>query len=207
MNEHKEDIKAVLGWLVPSGTQVAVYVFIVFFTAVLCSQETINELFFSQNDFNPIRGIIGYIDTALQKIAGEKVAGALSLGIFWGAIGLLVNFIWWVGSSFSTELSNDLVFSKYVHPRGADQKAPIREFVIRAAIRAIAGIAGILYLNFVISSGLPSIADRFAEIFNDWDLGLQWQSLLIAIFLELIMLHGIVVLTRVMLLRRPNNYE
>lgn len=206
MNDHKDDILAILRWFIPSSTQLAVCVFIVFFTAILCSQETVNGLFFSPNDFNPIRGIVSYIDTGLQNVAGEKVAGGLSLGIFWGAIGLLVNLVWWLGSSFSTELSNDLVFSKYVHPRGADKRAPIREFVIRALIRAITGILGLLYLNFVISNGLPTITDRFAMIFSNWSFGLQWKNLLATIFLELLMLHGLVVLTRVMLLRRPSNF-
>ncbi len=202
MNTHQEDIKAVLRWLIPSSTQIAAYIFITFFTAILCSQDFINSFLFAQHDFNPIRGAISYLDLGLQKIVGEKIAGGLSLGIFWGAVGLLVNIFWWLGSSFSTELNNDLVFSKYVHPKDADPNAPLREFITRTVIRALAGIAGLLYLNFVISSGLPTIANRFADIFALWDWGLQWQNLVVTILLEMLMLHGIVVLTRVALLRR-----
>lgn len=204
MNTHQEDIKAVLRWLVPSSTQIAAYIFITFFTALLCSQDFINSFLFAQQDFNPIRGAISYLDLGLQKIVGEKVAGGLSLGIFWGTVGLLVNVFWWLGSSFSTELNNDLVFSKYVHPKDADPNAPLREFITRTIIRALAGIAGLLYLNFVISSGLPHVANKFADIFTLWDWALQWQNLVVTVVLEILMLHGVVVLTRVALLRRQN---
>ena len=205
MQSSNNDVMTVVRWFVPTVTQVAAYVFITFFTAVLSSQEVINQLLFSQEGFNPIRAAIGYIDVLLQNIVGERLAGGLSLGLFWGLVGLIVNLVWWIGSSFSTELSNDLVFSKYVHPKDADQQAPIKEFIIRSLIRAFAGIAGLLYFNYVLSNGLPRITQQYSDIFATWSSSQQWQSLIGTVVLECLMLHGVVVLTRVMLLRKPSS--
>lgn len=202
MNDRKTNLQYMLLWLVPTGVEVAVYVFITFFTVILCSQDIINNLLFATGDFNPIRAGIASIDSLLQHFLGEKIAGSLSLGIFWGTVGLLVNLLWWLGSNFSTELNNDLVFSKYVHPKDADPKTQLREFIERTAIRTTVAVITLLYTNFFLSQGLPHIATRFADIIKNWDFGLQWWPMLVTIFTEILMLHVFVVLTRIILLRK-----
>ncbi len=202
MAERQNNLKYVLLWLIPTWTELIVYLFIVLFTALLCSQDFINSLFFSSGDFNPIRAGIASIDTLLRHFLGEKVAGGLSLGIFWGIIGLAVNLLWWLGNNFSTELNNDLVFSKYVHPKDADPNSQIRELIIRTIVRTVTAIIGLSYLNYVLSQGMPNITNRFASIFQNWSVVNQWQPLLTTIAYEVLMLHGFVVLTRIILLRK-----
>lgn len=202
MNDRKTNFQYVLMWLVPTGVELAVYIFITFFTIILCSQDIINNLLFASGDFNPIRAGIASIDSLLQHFLGEKVAGSLSLGIFWGTVGLVVNLLWWLGSNFSTELNNDLVFSKYVHPKDADTKTQLREFIEKTIIRTSVAVITLLYANFFISQGLPHIATRYADIISNWDLALQWWPMLVTILSEIIMLHIFVVLTRIILLRK-----
>lgn len=202
MNNSENNFKYVLLWLVPTGVEIAVYFFITFFTIVLCSQDIINNVLFATGDFNPIRAGIASIDSLLQHILGEKVAGSLSLGIFWGAVGLIVNLLWWLGSNFSTELNNDLVFSKYVHPRDTDPKSQLREFTERTLIRTAVAVVAILYTNFVLSQGLPRIATRFADILKDWSFSTQLWPMVLTIFFEILMLHAFVVLARMILLRK-----
>jgi hypothetical protein len=198
----RQNLIYVLLWLVPTWTELAIYLFITFFTIFLCSQDFINSLLFASGDFNPMRAGIASIDGLLTHVVGERVAGSLSLAIFWGTIGLLVNVLWWLGSNFSTELNNDLVFSKYIHPKGSDPQSQLREFIERTAIRTVVAIIGIVYTNFIISQTLPRLTTRYANILKHWDFASKWQSLLLAVVIEILVLHGFVVLTRIILLRK-----
>lgn len=202
MNDSRNSFKYVLMWLVPTGVEVAVYLFITFFTIILCSQDIINNLLFASGDFNPIRAGIAGIDSLLQYFLGEKIAGSLSLAIFWGMVGLIVNLLWWLGSNFSTELNNDLVYSKYVHPQDTDPKSQLREFIEKTVIRTTVAVIALIYANFFVSQGLPGIATRYADIISSWDFATQIVPMLTTIFFELLMLHAFVVLARMILLRK-----
>ncbi len=202
MNIKNNNFIYVLLWLIPTWVELAVYLFITFFTVFLCSQDFINGLLYASGDFNPIRAGIASIDGLLQHFLGEKVSGSISLALFWGTVGLVVNLIWWLGSNFSTELNNDLVFSKYVHPKDSDPKSQLREFIEKTAIRTTVAVVIIVYINFVLSQGLPRLTHRFADILKHWTFAGQWKRMLLAIIGEVIMLHLFVVLTRVILLRK-----
>lgn len=198
----KKRIQHLLLWLLPSGIEVAFYVFITAVTFLVSGLDIVKELLFVSGDFNPIRSAILWIDTILQNFVGEKIAGSLSLAIFWGIIGLIVNLIWWLGSNFSTELSNDLVFSRYVHPRNTDPKSPLREFVERTFIRTTVAIIGIIYINFFLSQGLPRVSANFAEVIKNWSTSKEYMNIIINVVAEIMMLHMFVILTRLLLLRK-----
>lgn len=202
MDSNQTKLKLFFEWIRPTAAELTIYTVLVMLTIFLCSQDFIDNILFTSGDFNPIRSGIGVIDTLLQKYVGEKVAGSLSLAIFWGLVGVLVNVIWWLWSSFSTELNNDLVFSRYVHPRDTDPKAQLRDFIERTAVRTVAAVIGIIYLNYVLSKGWPSISNRFADITTNWSKQQQWGPLVLTILAELLMLHMTVVITRLVLLRK-----
>jgi hypothetical protein len=164
--------------------------------------DIVRELLFVSGDFNPIRTAIASIDTLLQNFVGERIAGSLSLAIFWGIIGLIVNLIWWLGSNFSTELSNDLVFSKYVHPTNSDPKAHLREFFERTLIRTTVAIIAIVYTNYFLSQGLPRISATFSDVINNWSTNKDYVSVIVAFIAEIFMLHIFVILARLLLLRK-----
>jgi hypothetical protein len=189
-------------WLLPSGIELAFYIFITAVTFVASSMDVVRDLLFVTGDFNPIRSAIAFIDTLLQNFVGERIAGSLSLAIFWGIIGLIVNLIWWLGSNFSTELSNDLVFSKYVHPSNSDPKSHLREFLQRTIIRTTVAIIAIVYTNYFLSQGLPRISATFADVINNWSATKDYLSAIVAIIAEIVMLHMFIVLARLLLLRK-----
>ena len=189
-------------WLLPSGIELAFYIFITAVTFVVSSMDVVRDLLFVTGDFNPIRSAIAFIDTLLQNFVGERIAGSLSLAIFWGIIGLIVNLIWWLGSNFSTELSNDLVFSKYVHPSNSDPKSHLREFLQRTIIRTTVAIIAIVYTNYFLSQGLPRISATFADVINNWSATKDYLSAIVAIIAEIVMLHMFIVLARLLLLRK-----
>lgn len=189
-------------WLLPSGIEIAFYIFITAVSFLASSMDIVRELLFVSGDFNPIRSAIASIDTLLQNFVGERIAGSLSLAIFWGIVGLFVNLLWWLGSNFSTELSNDLVFSKYVHPSNADPKSHLREFFQRTFIRTTVAIIAIIYTNFFFSQGLPRISATYADVIANWSTTKDIKSAIVAIIAEIVMLHIFVVLARLLLLRK-----
>jgi hypothetical protein len=189
-------------WLTPSLLELAIYFFIALFTFLISSQDIIKQNFFISGDFNPIQSAINSIDLLLRQFVGEKVAGSLSLAIFWGLVGLGVNAIWWVGSNFSSELTNDLVFSKYVHPKDADPKSPLREFIEKTAFRTVAVLITIFYTNLYLSDLLPRITARMSYFIEDWSNHKHWGSLLLAIFSQMFLLHIFTILIRLVLLKK-----
>jgi hypothetical protein len=138
----------------------------------------------------------------LTRLVGEKLAGTLSLAIFWALVGVVVNLIWWAGSNVTTEINEDLEFSKYVHPSGVDPQSQIQDFSKKIALRTAVAVIGILYFNYFISTGLPNVNQSYSKVINNWSTNKDIKALLIAIATEILLLHVFVVLTRVMLLRK-----
>ena len=202
MNGQISKAQLFLYWITPTAVQATSYVFLTLLTILVCSQDFIDKLLFASGDFNPIRAAIGGVDLLLTLVVGEKIAGSISLAVFWGLVGIIVNLIWWGWSSFSTELNNDIVFSKYVHPQDADPNSQLRDFIKRTVVRSVVAIIGILYLNFVLSRGWPSISNTFAETMNNWSKKPDMGAMVFTAVSEILMLHLLVVFTRLVLLRR-----
>jgi hypothetical protein len=202
MDSHQSKAQIVAVWLLPTAVEVTVYVLITALTLFLSSQDFIDKLLFATGNFNPIRYGVSWVDFLLRRVIGERFAGALSLAVFWGIIGLVVNLLWWLGSNFSTELNNNLIYSKYVHPKDVSPRAQLEDFIKRTVIRTTVAIVGLVYFNFVISSGLPKITDKFTLVTERWATKQDWLTLGLTILSELLMLHLIVVLTRLVLLRK-----
>ncbi len=202
MNNFFERTRNVLIWLTPTGVEIAFYIFITFVTFVLSSFDLVKSALSVTGDFNPIRSGIGVVDGLLQHFVGEKVAGSLSLAIFWGLIGLAINVIWWLGSNFSTELNNDLVFSKYVHPKDTDPREQLQVFAIRTIIRTIVAISGIVYSNYFMSESLPRFTSKYAQVISDWSERQQYIAAASIILSQILMLHIFIVIARLLLLRK-----
>lgn len=202
METSREKIKQAFLWLLPNGIEILFYIFITGATLILSGVDRLKDLLFVSGDFNPIRLAISGIDSLLQQVVGEKIAGSLSLAVFWALIGILVNLLWWLGSNVTTEINNDLAFSKYVHPQGVDPDSQIRDFMKRAALRTSVAVVGLLYFNYFVSTGLPQINSNFSTVIKNWSTTKDIQLLLTSILLEILLLHIFVVLSRVMLLRK-----
>lgn len=202
MNTSRENIKQVIFWLMPNGIEILIYLFITGATLILSGVDRLKDLLFVSGDFNPIRLGISGIDILLTSLVGEKLAGTLSLAIFWALVGVVVNLIWWAGSNVTTEINEDLEFSKYVHPSGVDPQSQIHDFSKKIALRTAVAVIGLLYFNYFISTGLPHVNQSYSKVINNWSTNKDIKTLLIAIATEILLLHVFVVLTRVMLLRK-----
>ena len=202
MNTSRENIKQAIFWLMPNGIEILIYLFITGATLILSGVDRLKDLLFVSGDFNPIRLGISGIDLLLTRLVGEKLAGTLSLAIFWALVGVVVNLIWWAGSNVTTEINEDLEFSKYVHPSGVDPQSQIQDFSKKIALRTAVAVIGLLYFNYFISTGLPHVNQSYSKVINNWSTNKDIKTLLIAIATEILLLHVFVVLTRVMLLRK-----
>ena len=202
MNTSRDNIKQAFFWLMPNGIEILVYIFITGATLILSGVDRLKDLLFVSGDFNPIRLGISGIDLLLTRLVGEKLAGTLSLAIFWALVGVVVNLIWWAGSNVTTEINEDLEFSKYVHPSGVDPQSQIQDYSKKIALRTAVAVIGLLYFNFFISAGLPYVNQRYSKVINSWSTNKDFKTLIIAITIEILLLHVFVVLTRVMLLRK-----
>ena len=202
MNTSRDNIKQAFFWLMPNGIEILIYIFITGATLILSGVDRLKDLLFVSGDFNPIRLGISGIDLLLTRLVGEKLAGTLSLAIFWALVGVVVNLIWWAGSNVTTEINEDLEFSKYVHPSGVDPQSQIQDFSKKIALRTAVAVIGLLYFNFFISTGLPYVNQSYSKVINNWSTNKDFKTLIIAVTIEILLLHVFVVLTRVMLLRK-----
>ena len=202
MQTSREKIQQAFLWLLPNGIEILFYTFITIVTLILSGVDRLKDLLFVSGDFNPIRIAIAGIDTLLTRVVGERVAASLSLAIFWALIGIVVNILWWFGSNVTTEINNDLAFSKYVHPKGVDPQSQLREFLKKAALRTTVAVIGLLYFNYFISTGLPHVNSNFSNVIKNWSTNKEIKLLVTTILTELLLLHVFVVLSRIMLLRK-----
>ena len=202
MDTPLEKIKQIVKWLMPNGIEILFYIFITGATIILSGVDRLKDLLFVSGDFNPIRLAISGIDSALQQLVGQKVAASLSLAIFWGLVGVLVNILWWLGSNVTSEINNDLAFSKYIHPSGVDPQSQLRDFLKKAALRTFVAVIGLLYFNYFVSTGLPHVNSQYREVIGNWSTNKDIQTMATAIITELLLLHIFVVLSRIMLLRK-----
>jgi hypothetical protein len=202
MQTYKQQIYQTLLWLLPTGVETALYAFFCFITLILSSSNLIKNFLYFSGNFNPIRAATDSINQLILRLVGERIAGSLSLAIFWGLVGLFINVLWWVFSNFSTELNNDLVFSGYVHPRSSDPKQPLKEFIVKSLIRFSVGIVLVFYINFVVRDALPATIARYGLVISDWS---KHKHILLAILtfvFEILMFHAFVVLVRLITLRK-----
>jgi hypothetical protein len=202
METQKNRIIQAILWFLPTWLEVVLYIFLSAATIVASNLVSLKAFLYVGNDFNPISSAIDSINQLLTHFVGERVAGSLSLAIFWGLVGVGINIIWIVIANFSTELNNDLVFSSYVHPSMADPKEPLREFTRKFLFRFGVTLVFLFYINFVIRAILPSIANKYVYLLKHWADHPQYGSLILALLSEIIVLHGFVVLTRLLLLRK-----
>lgn len=201
MDKHTSKTKQIITWLSPTPAQLVTYFILAGLTLFLSSQQFIDDVLFATGDFNPIRAGIDLVDFGLRKLIGEQLAASLSLAVFWGLVGIIVNILWWMGSNFSTELTNNLLYSRYVHPKDVSPRAQLDDFIKRTAVRTVAAVSGLLYFNYFISSALPTITERYASILHTWQASADWVALLGYVLQQVIMLHLVVILTRFVLLR------
>ncbi len=138
----------------------------------------------------------------LTGLIGAHASATLITATFWAMVGILVYLALWLFGNFSNVLSNDIVMTKYMHPRGDDTYFPLKRLLLRILFHTAMAVLFVLYINFFIGQLLPFFSDSFNGIPSHWS---DISFLLTAgkvMLIEVFALHIFVVLSRLLLLRK-----
>lgn len=197
-----QQIKLAVLWVLPTPLEIFIYVFITAVAFALSNVSFIRDVLFAPSDFNLQTAVLGSINDLLQRLVGERIAASLSLAFFWGLVGMLVYVVLWLGQNFSTEFSNDLAMTKYVHPRGADPASPLRNFISLTMFRIVIFIIFVFYINLCIRVLVPLWLTQFRDVIQNWPKSEYFLDAAMAAAGQIVMLHGTVVFARLLFLRK-----
>ncbi len=201
---HESQSKAalLLQWLLPTTIEVAIYILITLITVVVFNTDFIRDFLLVPENFSLQTALLGSVEKWLAKLVGENIAATLITGIFWAIVGIAVYFALRVFGNFSQVLGNDLMVTRYMHPRGDDTYSPLKALFLRIVFHVIFAIVFVLYINFFINRLLSYFSDNLAGIPFNWSDASNLLSLGKIILVEIAALHIFVVLTRLLLLRK-----
>lgn len=202
MSFKAQQTKLAIIWILPTALEVFVYTFIAVMTFALSNLSVFKKSLFLPSHFSPYHDVINSISGLVERVFGERIAGSLSLGIFWGLVGMVVYVLIWLLQNFSTELSNDLAMTKYVVPRGGDPESPLRDFISTTVFRVLTVILLIFYTSLVFKVLLPRQLSAYQGLLLNWPDSHYFIKAFIAIIGQMLTLHGFVVFARLILLRK-----
>lgn len=186
----------------PTVIEIAVYAFLALFTLAVSNIEAINNFLLIPADFSFKTAILGSLEDLLAQLVGERAAATLITGLFWGLIGMLVYLFLWLFSNFSTEFSNDLAMSKFMHPKGVDRFSALKGLVFRLIFQICIGILFVVYLNMLITVFLPLWSTRYNNGVDAWPDLAAIGGLILTLLSEVLAFHILTVLLRLLLLRK-----
>jgi hypothetical protein len=202
MPSYKERIIQATLWLLPTSVELVVYLFLSIVTLSLSNSSTLRELFFISPDFDLISAVLQSISDLVQLAVGDQLAAPLSLAIFWALVGMVVYIFIWVGGNFSTELSNDLALTKYIHPRGVDPRSPLRDLISKTIFRFVMVIILIFYTNITTRVLIPLWISRYRIVLEEWPRHLRMRTVIMTLLGQMLTLHLFIVITRLIFLKK-----
>lgn len=199
---NSKQTKLAILWIMPTALEVFVYAFISAITFAISNLAFFRQSLFLPTQFNLYHDVINSISQLIERAVGERIAGSLSLGIFWGLVGMIVYVVIWLIQNFSTELSNDLAMTKYVYPRGADPESSLRNFISLTVFRLIIFVLFVFYINLVVRVLFLHWLNVYQNLLHHWLQSGYLFRALVALLTQMIILHGFVVFTRLLFLRK-----
>lgn len=201
-SNYKTTITQTLIWLLPTVVEIAVYALLALITLALSNIDFITEFLLLPPDFSLKTAVLGSVEELLAQLFGQRTAATLITGIFWGVVGMIVYVLIWLFGNFSTELSNDLALSRFMHPRGADTYSPLKGFLFRLIFQFFIGVLVVIYLNLLITVMLPVWATRYNIAVDMWPHAGSIWVILLTLATQVLALHLLTVLFRLLLLRK-----
>lgn len=141
-------IKQYFALFVPSATGAVLYTFFSGLVVVLNQFGFVKDYLQIPRDFNFLRVITGWLDSALTALIGQSRTETLVVGLFWAFVGLGVYVFLQGMARFILELGDGIDARKYYWPKGTDRNRPLVEAAQRFAFRATAFI-GLVFVVFV----------------------------------------------------------
>ncbi len=197
----RQAVQALL-WLLPSAIEISVYVLMALALLAISNFNFISDFLLIPADFSFKEALLGSLENLLAELVGTQMAATLITGIFWGIVGMLVYVFIWLFGNFSTELSNDLAITKYVHPRGSDTYSPLKGLVFRLLFHIFTIVILLVYINVLITVFLPLWTTRYSGLIDLWP---QQEAIIrasLAILSQVLALHILTIFVRLLLFRK-----
>ncbi len=202
MRNQKDNLTSITAWLLPSGTELALLVGFSLLTVATHNTTFFRNVIFLPQNFQLKSAVLNSLSNLLQLLVGDHIARSAVVAIFWALVGLFVYILIWLTMNFSSELSNDLALTKWVHPRNIDTRSPLRNFLSRVSFQLVVLFFLIFYLNLIVGSLLPYIGGMFHIAIRDWPRPQAIKYALVGVVIEMVVLHVFVVLVRTVTLRK-----
>ena len=202
MHTDKNPAKQALRWLLPTVLEVSIYLLIALLTMLLSNIGLLQDMFLMPKNSSISTAVLSSSENLLAGLVGPQAAATLITAIFWGAIGMGVYVFIWLFKNFSTELSNDLSISRYIHPRGSDTYLPLKSLFLRLVFQFFIGFLAFLYISATIKIILPLITSKYQAVAGNWTdpkLTIEATS---ALIMEILVLHVFTILLRLLLLKK-----
>ena len=202
MQNQKNKFVALLTWLLPSGSELIIASTFTIATLAISNSTVVRDLIFLPQDFQIKTAALDSLSRLIETVFGDQIARSGVVAIFWALVGLFVYILIWLGLNFSNELGNDLALTKYLHPRHVDTHSRLRDLISKVVFRAMALFILIFYVNLVMSTLLPYIGGMFRVTLQQWPSMISLKYLGLGVILEIVALHGLVVMIRAIILRK-----
>jgi len=191
-----------LAWLLPTGAGMFTYALATIILALSSLSDYVRNLLLTPSNFNFSDSVLTTINDMLSQLIGDLAARNLVVVVFWGIIGLLVYIFVWLGINFSTELGNDLAYTKYVHPKGVDVSSPLRDFLSKSLFRACSGIVLFFYALTMVGVLIPLASGLFYQAGELFFSIASLLHILMAVGITIISLHTLIIFVRLVTLRK-----
>ena len=202
MSSKSNVVKQITWWLLPSTIEICAYLLFAVITMLLCNVDAVQKFFMVTQDIDLRLAVLGSIESLLAGLIGRSAAAALITGVFWGLVGMLVYVLLWLAINFSTELTNDLSITRYVHPKGSSTLSPLMHLLLRVLFQLLVATILFFYVNFLIRGLTPLLTSSYARTFDGWPSVPNIFGSLVAIFGQMAAMHGATVLIRLVVLRK-----
>lgn len=189
-------------WFLPTAVEFVFYILITLLTVIVINTEFIRSYLLVPENFSLQTALLGSLERALTGLVGGRAAATIITAGFWSLIGILVYMILKLFGNFSSELGNDLVVTRYMHPRGDDTYSPIKSLLLKIMVHVFMAAVFVLYINFFIGQLMPFISSSLAGLPAHWSELTYLLAVGKIIIIEIFALHVFVVLSRLLLLRK-----
>jgi hypothetical protein len=193
----------ILKWLSPNPLNTIIYSSIILLCLILSNVTNLQEAANTTGGLDIKGSVLNFIDTGLADLLGIEIASGLANAIFWGLIGLVTYSGLVLLGRFFSELEDDLAVTKYVYPAGSDNYGQLKRFLMISAERIIAIILLVVYLRALFDVWFSNWLRVYEDSLRHWPPGTDaLVRLSLTIVVHFIAMHGVVILTRLILLRK-----
>lgn len=189
-----------LSVVTPSWIGIVWYATLSGFVLVLMNLNSLQGIFYTPEELS--------IQSDFWRSVNEMVGNALGLNstntvfyyAFWITVGLLVYGLIRFAMSKLGELSDDLNLRHYIWPNQRLRNRPLQQFVEVGLFRIAVFIAAFMYLKAAFGFMLRPIGQIWAD--NGWLANRNFLKYTFVFLVQVLLLHGLVVLLRLLLLRK-----